>query len=135
MSVTVAYHVTPRENLPSILSRGLQPRIGERSADLGEPTPRIYLFPTPEDCDTALSSWLGDWFEEVEENGLLILKVDVSDIELDSDAEYELSCSEVIAPSRILEVMSEDWKKIPHLSQQKKLLSAKHEESEAGFSI
>ena len=51
MTNKFAYHVTDSNNLPSILSSGLEPRIGERSRELncdGEPlesVKRVYMFP------------------------------------------------------------------------------------------
>tara|TARA_Y100000780_G_scaffold223601_1_gene234111 strand:+ start:319 stop:693 length:375 start_codon:yes stop_codon:yes gene_type:complete len=106
---TSAYHVTLAENLTSILREGLQPRIGERSAALGEDVPRVYLFPSREDCETALSSWLGECFEDVEEHGLLILAIDVDGLTLDSDVGYEMTTSDTIEPARIASVFREDW--------------------------
>jgi hypothetical protein len=87
----IAYHVTPAVNLNSILQDGLQPRIGERSADLGERLPRVYLFADEESCDTALSGWLGDSFEDIPEDGLLVLRVDVTDLTLEIEVGYEIS--------------------------------------------
>lgn len=107
-----AYHVTLAENLTSILREGLQPRIGERSAELGEEVPRVYLFPSREDCETALSSWLGECFEDVDENGLVILAIDVGGLTLDSDVEYEMTTSGIIEPGRIASVFREDWERM-----------------------
>lgn len=104
----VAYHVTPVENLDAILQTGLQPRIGERSVELGESVPRIYLFPDLESCDTALSSWLGDCFEDIPEDGLLVLQVDVAGMYLETEAGYEMTTMEAIPPSRILEIRCEN---------------------------
>ena len=53
------YHVTPARNLPSIQEKGLLPTIGERSLALGEGQEAVYLFPSREDVDNALSNWLG----------------------------------------------------------------------------
>lgn len=103
-----AYHVTPAVNLNSILQAGLQPRIGERSGDLGERLPRVYLFADQESCDTALSGWLGECYTDIPEDGLLVLLVNVTDLTLESDAGYELACVDVIEPSRILEITRED---------------------------
>lgn len=115
----MAYHVTPVENLDSILRDGLRPVIGDRSLALGEPAPRIYLFPSRDDCDTALSSWLGDCFEDVEEDGLVILAVNVEGLALESEVEYELACTELIVPERIVDVLDEGWAKkvVPGIGQ------------------
>lgn len=58
------FHVTPMENVQNIMERGLVPQIGERSSAQGEEAPAIYLFPTRDDMDNALSNWLGEWFED-----------------------------------------------------------------------
>ena len=88
---------------------GLQPRIGERSAELGEPVPRVYLFPSREDCDTALCSWLGECFDGVDEGGLVILCVDLQGVQRVSEVPYEITVLEPISPARILSAYSESW--------------------------
>lgn len=67
------YHVTPQENMASIRAEGLIPQVGERSKKLSEP-PSVFLFPTIEDMETALGSWLGEEFEDYEEE-LVSLKI------------------------------------------------------------
>lgn len=76
----ILYHVTPAENIESILANGLQPSIGQRSLELGEDTPAIYLFRSLEDIDNALGSWLGRWFDEhyTEPIELKVLKIFIS---------------------------------------------------------
>lgn len=109
------FHVTPVENLGSILSTGLQPRIGERSLELGEPVPRIYLFPTLRDCNDALSQWLGDWFNDLEEEegkpmDLAVIEIDpayLSDKSMESEVPWETSIADVIPPDAIVRVMTE----------------------------
>lgn len=108
----IAYHVTPAENLNGILQAGLEPRIGERSAELGEKVPRVYMFPDLESYEAALSGWLGDCFEDNPEDGLLVLQVDVAGLKLRSEIEYELTCTDVIEPSRILEIRFESGAKL-----------------------
>ena len=39
-----AFHVTTEKALPGILEAGLLPQIGERSAQLGESEPAVFLF-------------------------------------------------------------------------------------------
>lgn len=108
----IALHVTPVENLPSILSVGIRPAIGDRSVAAGETKPRVYLFPSREDCETALSTWLGDEFEDCPDDGLAILEVDITGLQLESDVAYEVSVAEDIEASRIVSVMNESWKVI-----------------------
>lgn len=101
------YHVTPKSNLPSILKNGLVPTIGERS-QLLETIPKIYLFPSKENLETALLNWLGQEFEDLEED-LIILEIDLSDTIYQSEA-FELTVSEIIKPDLILNVYDEFWK-------------------------
>lgn len=92
------YHVTKKENLPSILRNGIIPQIGERSSDCKEQFPYVFLFPSEEDKNTALSSWLGLCFDENEE--LVSLKLDLPDefpIKA-GDVEFEV-LSEITIPS------------------------------------
>lgn len=69
------WHVTPVENLESIISDGLKPAIGPRSAELGEKVEAIYCFDSPEDLENALSNWMGDVFDE--DQVLALLELDV----------------------------------------------------------
>ena len=114
------YHVTPIENLQSILQNGLEPRIGERSEELGEEVERIYLFHSKEDMEDALMNWLGEWFEDYLE--LVILELEIPDTpnspcvitKLDSSGNkfYESYCYNAIAPEYITKVYDEDMQEI-----------------------
>lgn len=73
------YHVTTKANLNSIQKTGLTPAIGDRSADLGEDTNRIYLFDSKESVNDALGNWLGEEFDEDEE--LILISVNASNID------------------------------------------------------
>ena len=107
----IAYHVTKKTNLNSILSKGLIPSIGERSLKLGESQAGIYLFPTKEDCNNALMNWLGQEFEDVEEDGLVILKINYSghNIRNNEGIDYEVVVTDIINPPRILDIFNENW--------------------------
>lgn len=61
------YHITPAINLKSIIQHGLIPQIGSNAQAIGETKPAIYLFPTIEDSDTALGSWLDDLYDDNED--------------------------------------------------------------------
>lgn len=65
------YHLTPLRNLEAIKAAGLKPSIGERSEDLGEEEPRIYLFDSKASLEDALGGWLGEEFDEDEELAVL----------------------------------------------------------------
>lgn len=100
------YHVSLKENLESIMNKGLIPQIGERSMELGEDE-AVFLFPTKEDMDTALGQWLGDWFEaevdESEEVVLMSLEITLPDdfLILDSSVDYEKISKDTIPPQYI----------------------------------
>ena len=111
----LAYHVTDINNLNSILSNGLEPKIGERSGELncdGKPleiVKRVYMFPDKDSLENALYNWLGEAFEEIEGIELVILKIDITGLDLESDVEYELASREVILAERIVEIYNESW--------------------------
>lgn len=111
------FHVTPVENLQSILGNGLQPQIGERSKQCGEETKAIYLFHSLEDVDNALSNWLGECFPE--DIDLAILQIDVPDgfpviTEKDSNGDdfFESICLEPIPVDYISAIYDETYQKI-----------------------
>lgn len=60
----IYYHVTKKENLESIMTNGLIPKIGEMSQDLGEEIKRVYLFKNIKDMEDALMNWMGEWYED-----------------------------------------------------------------------
>lgn len=61
----IFYHVTLKNNLDNILKNGLIPQIGTLSQAANETINRIYLFPTIDDMNTALSSWLGETIDNI----------------------------------------------------------------------
>lgn len=63
------WHVTPIENLQSILREGLIPGRGPRSLAVGEEADRVHLFSSFADLQNA--DWLWDEFEEEQSLGLL----------------------------------------------------------------
>lgn len=99
MNKNFAYHVTPSENLESILADGLIPAIGLRSADFGETDNAIYLFPDENALNDGLGNWLGECFEDDEQ--LAILRVDIEGLETISEVEWEIKCYSGIRAERI----------------------------------
>ena len=100
------FHVTPMENVQNIMEHGLVPQIGERSGAQGEETPAIYLFPTRDDMDNALSNWLGEWFEDAygPDAELAVIKVSLPKdvyVHYDRTVPYECYVTEPI-PSKQL---------------------------------
>lgn len=67
---------------------------------LGELKDAIYLFPSIEDVENALSNWLGELFED--EEVLVVLEINITELDIvQSEAGYEILCFETIVPSRI----------------------------------
>lgn len=112
MTEDLAYHVTPATNWPSIASQGLLARVGPRSESMKE-QPAVFLFPDLDSCHVALSSWLGDEFEEVPEDGLLILEVDISGLPYQQSVEFEKEVVTDIPVDRVRRVVGEDWNQVP----------------------
>lgn len=100
------FHVTPIQNVPSIMKNGLIPQIGERSGAQGEEIPAVYLFPTKDDMDNALSNWLGDWFEDTygPDVELAIIRVSLPKsvfVHYTFDVSYECYVTEPISPKQM----------------------------------
>lgn len=92
------YHVTPADNLDSIMRFGLCPRIGNRASAYGEDAPKVYLFGHRKDVDNALMNWLGDEFDD--DIALAVLQVECDSV-VRGDVAYEYVCFETIAPECI----------------------------------
>lgn len=92
------YHVTPADNLNSIMRVGLRPSIGNRATACGEDAPKVYLFVHRKDVDNALMNWLGDEFDD--DVALAVLQVECDSV-VRGDVAYEYVCFETIAPECI----------------------------------
>lgn len=95
--IEMAYHVTPTDNVRSILRDGLIPTVGERSSVLSE-KPCVFLFPSRDHAEDAVANWLGDLFEDGE---LSLLQVDISGLPFENTVDYELQVFATITPDRI----------------------------------
>lgn len=102
------YHVTLKRNLQSILENGIIPAIGKRSLEKGEKLPMIYLFPSKEHCEDALLGWLGDCFEN-EDDDLIILVIHPDSLLVVDSGHFELTCCLAIAPSSIHKIYDESF--------------------------
>lgn len=111
----MAYHVTLKSNLEQILKNGLIPFIGKRSQNLGETEKAIYFFHSLEDCDNALWNWLGEEYEDTEED-LVILEVEVDNkwISFDTNGNvfYELKVLEKIPSKHIKRILNENYEEL-----------------------
>lgn len=112
MTADLAYHVTPATNWPSIAKQGLIAQVGPRSECMKEQR-SVFLFPDLESCHIALSSWLGDEFEDVPEDGLVILEVDISGLPYQQSVEFEKEVVTDIPADRVVRVVGEDWNQVP----------------------
>jgi hypothetical protein len=108
-----AYHVTRRANLPSIKSKGLEPKVPEDFGPEGD-IKGVYLFKTYDDMINALYNWLGErideWEEETgEDYDEIALKIDMTKIDpndIQDTVEYEWTVTETIPPEAIIGVLN-----------------------------
>lgn len=101
------YHVTPADNLPSILEHGILPSIGIRSLSCNEMIHRVYCFPSKFSCENALENWLGDQFDDDDE--LVIIEIKAKYCPDSSDTNFEVAFERPILGEEINCVYSEDW--------------------------
>ena len=107
------FHVTPKRNLSKILARGLQPQLGPRARLCGESYEAIFCFKTQSDCDTALSTWMADCFEDEPEGSLAILEVTLpKGARTHPDAIYEVAVLDPIPLQNIIQIFNEDWSQL-----------------------
>lgn len=100
------YHVTLKKNLDNILENGIVPAIGKRSIEKDEKIPMVYLFPSQEHCEDALLGWLGDCFED-QDDDLIILAINPHGLLVVDSGHFELTCSTPISPSSINKIYDE----------------------------
>ncbi len=100
---SIAFHITLKENVSSILSQGIFTKVP--SDVIFDETKAVYLFPNLTSMNDALANWFGERFND--DDDLIILVVNIKGLCLISDVEYEIACLESINPSRILETMTE----------------------------
>lgn len=58
------YHVTPYQNIDSIMQNGIIPQIGPLSKKLREPHPAVFLFNDIISAEEAIMNWYGNEFSE-----------------------------------------------------------------------
>jgi hypothetical protein len=111
------FHVTRASNISSILDHGIVPRIGDRALAFGETMPAVYAFPTVQDCHTALSQWLGDWFNDQEDQEqqegqaitLVVVEFNAAGLaQLPREAAFEARFACTIPPSAFRALHSEE---------------------------
>lgn len=100
------FHVTPSDNVASILNEGLRPMIGPRSAEIGEWDEQIYCFTSRDAAEDGVMNWLGD---EIGDGPISLLVIDASTLAVDVDtvcSAWEARVKTLIPPSLILDVIS-----------------------------
>lgn len=106
------YHVSLKENLKSIMDKGLIPQIGDRSREANEEQ-AVFLFPTKEDMEFALGQWLGDWFEpeDDEDDEVVLMSLEITlpdDFPIfDSTVEYE-KFSKITIPPKYIKYLQDE---------------------------
>jgi hypothetical protein len=102
------FHVTTEHALQKILADGLEPRIGERSAEANEPTPAVFAFVDRQALENGLSNWLGDAFEDYY-GELFILEFSYTGTRFRRDLgyTYEIAILEPVPASQIVRVLDE----------------------------
>ena len=106
------YHVTREENLPNIKKKGLIPKIGELSKMLGEKKKVVYLFDSQKSTEDALLNWMGEEYENIEEETGEEISLAILEITLPKDfnvtptfkqdnESFEWTTSETINPKYI----------------------------------
>lgn len=95
------FHVTPISKLDSIMEKGLIPQLGERAIEAQGETEGVFLFTSYENCEHALCNWLGEEFEDLEED-LITLQIELpTDFQLDQEVEWEMIARTTIEPKYI----------------------------------
>lgn len=112
----VAYHVTPKRNLPRIKREGIKPKLGPRSKTYGESTAAIFLYPTLIDVEDGLANWLGDELEDME---IVVLELDITGLAQKREA-FEIQVTEPIQADRIKRVLREEGSGWATLASSKK---------------
>lgn len=114
-SERVFYHVTLAENVASIRKHGLVPQIGERSSEIPEPDPAVFLFPHRGDAEDSLGCWLGKWYDEHygEDWEPVFIQVRVpADIPVfETGADFERVCRVTIPPECLI-FYNENWEEL-----------------------
>jgi len=106
-SITKVWHVTEARNIPSIMQKGLEPRIGKSSRQAKETESAIYVFPDQTSMIDAITNWLGD---ETYRQAVLELTVPKSWV-IESDIRWESRILQPVPPSMIKVVVSDidEW--------------------------
>ena len=102
----IVYHVTPANNLNSIMKHGLRPSVGDRSNKIPGEQNGIFVFPDIESAEDAVMNWLGDEFGDDVELSLLSITTSGLENKIAKGADYEYIIKTQVSPNRIKVVPS-----------------------------
>ena len=106
----ISYHVTLRKSVPNILARGLQPRLGARSKELGESDKAVFFYKSKKDCKEGLSGWFGGCFFGDDIANLVVLEVKLGKNTLSvKEQDGEFCVLELIDETAIKKVWTVDF--------------------------
>lgn len=98
------WHLTDKQNVPSIMQNGLEPRIGTKSRSAKEKKNRIYVFPDLTSVEDALTNW---WYDNTEfRQALLQLRLPASWVSQDK-MRWEATIDKPVPPE-FIKVMHDD---------------------------
>ncbi len=97
------YHITPSDNVESILEKGLEPRIGRSSRANGETEPAVYLLRDLSDAKYLIETWYYEVFRE----DMSLLSIDATPEEIGGVIRegWEVVTKERISPTLIEEFL------------------------------
>ena len=106
------YHVTNFKNVPSIMRKGLEPRVPEDFGIDGDEK-GVYLFKSKNDMENALMNWMGERIEEWEEEHgeeyqEVALKIDLNKLnpeKIKDSVGFEWIVTETIPPNAFVEIL------------------------------
>ena len=96
------YHVTPSENVGSILKVGLVPRVGEASRLIGEGFPHVYLFTSLGWAKESIETWLGEVYRDKD---LSVLSVDAVPEEIGGEVHGGEVLVDKVVPFSLIQVL------------------------------
>lgn len=94
-------------NVASILSNGLQPQIGPRSAARGVTVPGVFFYTSLESVESALTNWLGEEFQS-NPGPIAVLAIDALGLALESVSSFELASRHPISANKISLAIAHD---------------------------
>lgn len=95
------FHITYRENIPSIMANGLLPSIGERARLVDETTKKISCFESLDKAYIAYDNWMCPLFNNNKQ--IVVIELDVKPYDVKKDG-LDYPVFKIIEPSRICKI-------------------------------